>query len=101
MFITNMQHFLDENGNIPESMPYEAKALASFQALVVDAATQNGLTDLTILTDLRCFEKGCEGKIMIEGVLSDNRIQWHCDEYECEMGGIISDWQGTKFDNMK
>lgn len=95
-----MQHYLDCNGNIAESMPYEAKALASFQALLVDAATLNGLKNLPILTDLRCFEKGCEGTIMIEGVLSDNRIQWHCDECE-EMGGIISEWQGTKFDNTK
>jgi hypothetical protein len=100
MYITNMQHFLDVNGNIPEGMHEEAKALAGFHALVVDAATQNGLSDLPILTDLRCFEKGCEGTIMIEGVLSENRIQWHCDYCE-EMGGIISEWQGTKFDNTK
>ncbi|MEA1877674.1 MAG: hypothetical protein U9N86_12500 [Bacteroidota bacterium] len=99
MFITNMQHYLDENGNIAESMPYEAKALASFQSLVVDVATSNGLKNLPILTDLRCFEKGCEGDIVITAVLSENRIEWHCDE--CEMGGIISDWMGTKFDNTK
>lgn len=99
MFITNMQHFLNEQGEIPDSMPDEAKALAGFQALVVDAATENGLTDLPILTDLRCFEKGCEGDIVIAAVLSENRIEWQCNE--CEMGGIISEWMGTKFDNTK
>jgi hypothetical protein len=92
-----MQHILDENGNIPDSMHKEAKALEGFHALVVDAATQHELQDLPILTDLRCFEKGCEGSIMIEAVLSENKIQWHCDE--CEKGGEISDWMGTKFDN--
>lgn len=100
MYIANFKHFLDENGNIPESNHKAAIALAGFHALVVDAATSNGLTDLPILTDLRCYAKGCEGKIMIEGVLSDNRIEWHCDKCE-KMGGIISDWQGTKWDNTK
>ena len=40
MYISNMTHFLDETGNIPDAMPKEARHLASFHALVVDFATK-------------------------------------------------------------
>lgn len=35
-----MQHFLDQQGDIPKQMPKEARELASFHALVVDATTR-------------------------------------------------------------
>lgn len=40
MYISNMQHFLDDKGNIPKQMPKEARELASFFALVIDATTK-------------------------------------------------------------
>jgi len=40
MYISNMQHFLDETGNILKQMPKEARELASFMALVVDTTTK-------------------------------------------------------------
>lgn len=97
MFITNMQHFLNKKGEIPETMPDEAKALAGFQAMVVDAATNNKTQTEPLLTDLRCFEKGCKGHVLVEIIAEENKIHWNC--IACDMGGIISNWEGTKWDN--
>jgi len=65
MYISQMSHFLDEKGNIPKEMPREARELASFFAVVIDATTKNIPFTLT-QTDVRCFEKGCNGLISSE-----------------------------------
>jgi len=39
MFVINLQHFLDDNGNIPQDIPKEAKELACFLVLLVYNAT--------------------------------------------------------------
>ena len=96
MYISNLTHFLDKTGNIPMQMPKEARELASFLALVVDAATKKNPTTLTP-TDIRCFNKGCYGLIKVS-IRSDNKeIRWYCPE--CENEGVISGWQGSKWDN--
>ena len=91
-----MTHFLDENGNIPKQMPKEARELASFLALVIDTTTKILPTKLTP-TNLRCFEKGCQGTTRIELLSSTNEIHWMCSR--CDNEGKISHWQGTKWDN--
>ena len=55
-----MTHFLDEQGNIPKQMPKQARELASFLALVVDATTKIMPSTLTS-TEIRCFKKGGHG----------------------------------------
>ena len=57
-----MQHFLDEQGNIPTQMPKEARELPNFLALVVDETTNSMPMTLTE-TGIRCFNKGCHGQI--------------------------------------
>lgn len=95
MFISNMQHFLDEQGNIPKQMPKEARELASFFALVIDTSTKILPTKLTP-TDIRCFEKGCQGTIRVE-ILPSNEIHWMCSQ--CDNEGKISHWQRTRWNN--
>lgn len=53
-----MTHFLDESGSIAREIPVEARELASFMALFVDASTKL-LPAQPITTDIRCFEEGC------------------------------------------
>jgi hypothetical protein len=77
MYITNMTHFLDESGNIVQEMPGEARELASFFTLVVDKAT-TVLPRRLPATDIRCFEKGCEGTTRIEIIRSSNEIRGMC-----------------------
>ena len=96
MYISNMQHFLDETGNIPKQMPKEARELASFMALVVDTTTKSCPKTLT-LKDIRCFEKGCQGLIKSALRPDTNEIHWYCPD--CENEGVISEWQGSKWDN--
>lgn len=94
MYISQMQHFLDEQGNIPKQMPKEARELASFFALVVDATTKTLPVTLASI-DIRCFEKGCHGSIKSE--LIKGEIHWKCSK--CPNEGVISHWQKTKWDN--
>ena len=96
MYISNMQHFIDETGNIPKQMPKEARELASFFALVIDATTKNSPFTLT-QTDIRCFEKGCHGLIKSEVLKESNEIHWVCSK--CKNEGRISGWKLTKWDN--
>jgi len=96
MYISNMTHFLDETGNIPKEMPEEARELGSFLALVIDTTTKNSPFTLT-QTEIRCFEKGCQGLIKSEVLKDNNDIHWVCSE--CENGGNISGWKLTRWDN--
>jgi hypothetical protein len=91
-----MTHFLNEQGNIAKEMPKEARELASFLALVVDTTTKTTPSILTS-TDLRCFKKACHGLIKTAVKHDDREIPWYCPE--CENEGVISNWQGTKWDN--
>jgi|SRR5450759_1703038 hypothetical protein len=96
MYISNMQHFLDETGNIPKQMPKEARELASFLALVIDTTTKNLPPTLTT-TDVICFKKGCSGMIKTAFRPDTEEIHWYCPD--CEVDGLISGWQKTKWDN--
>lgn len=98
MYITIFTHFLDESGSIPTNMHKEARELANFHALVVDETTKS--KSPVVLTGLRCFRKKCEGTIKSE-ILADEEdaIHWVCSK--CENEGVISDWQGTRWDNSK
>jgi hypothetical protein len=96
MYISQMPHFLDDKGNIPIEMPKEARELASFMSLVVDSTTRKSPKTLTS-TDIRCFEKGCQGMIKSEILGKNNEIHWKCSK--CPNEGVISEWQKTKWDN--
>jgi hypothetical protein len=98
MYISDMTHFLNEKGNIPKEMPAEAREIAGFFAMVVDITTQRLSTILTPTT-LRCFNKGCHGLINTTLKPSRKEIHWFCPE--CKNEGVISNWQGTKWDNIK
>ncbi len=53
-----------------------------------------------VLTGIRCFRKKCEGTIT-SGILPEENdaIHWNCTN--CVNEGVISNWQGTKWDNRK
>ena len=98
MYISNMTYFLNEKGNIPTEMPAEARELAGFFAMVVDITTQRQPTVLTPTT-IRCFNKGCQGLINTSFKSGGKEIHWFCPQ--CKNEGVISNWHGTKWDNMK
>jgi hypothetical protein len=96
MYITNIQHLLDASEKMSEEMPREARELASFLALVIDATTLKCPHTLTS-TDVRCFQKGCSGKIKTALRPDTSEIHWYCPD--CENEDVISEWQKTKWDN--
>ena len=99
MYISNFNHFLNEDGNIPTTMPKEARELANFLALVIDASTdyesENGFE-----TAIRCFNVGCVGSIQSNILFDQNHeIHWQCNK--CDNKGIISEWENCRWDNGK
>ena len=96
MYITNIQHLLDASAKMPNEMPKEARELISFLKLIIDITTKNVPHTLTA-TDVRCFEKGCNGMIKTALRPDTEEIHWYCPD--CENEGLISNWQGTKWDN--
>ena len=98
MFITNMTHFLNEDGNIPRDIPKEARELGNFLSLIVDTTTSYGKQEL-YPTGIRCFEKNCEGIIQSEMIEDDSEIHWLCSE--CSNEGYISEWENTQWNNLK
>jgi len=96
MFISNLTHYLDTDGNIAKEMPKSARELASFQSLVVDEATKEPQPP-TLATELRCRNKKCKGIIEVE--FDGDVIEWWCTD--CNEAGRISGWQGSKWDNRK
>ena len=77
-------------------MPKEARELISFLKLIIDITTKNVPHTLTA-TDVRCFEKGCNGMIKTALRPDTEQIHWYCPD--CENEGLISNWQRTKWDN--
>ena len=97
IYIINFIHYLDATGNIPKQIPIEAGELANFLALVVDSTTKTKQSNLTS-TDIRCFNKGCYGNVESTLRPQSNEIYWDCPE--CENEGVISHWEGTRWDNI-
>ena len=92
-----MTHFLDEEGNIPKQMHKEARELASFLVLVIDATTVYE-SESGFETGIRCFKKGCDGTMRSEFLFDqNNEIHWLCSK--CENEGVLSEWEGTRWDN--
>jgi hypothetical protein len=94
MYVTNIQHFMDEDGNIPTGMPKEATELANYFALLIDDATSG---DYDADPTIRCIEKGCQGMVLPFIFDETDEICWICPI--CKTEGVISNWRGTKWDN--
>lgn len=98
MMLTNLRHFLDENGELPDLTP-EAGELLSFLASVVEAATLAYDLPVTLAGELcraRIKGKLCKGEIETWVYADNNQIGWEC--LECGNEGIISGWEGTAWD---
>ena len=95
-YISNIKHFLSEDGNIPVSITPEARDLANFLALIIDSATCAFPVKI-FKTGIRCNEPGCKGSVITYLSNAHTGIDWNCTD--CENWGTISDWQGTKWDN--
>jgi hypothetical protein len=98
-YVTDLTHYLDEAGDIPQGIPAEARQLASFLALIVDAVTSRSPDDESETeTGIRCRGSRCHGTILAALTHYEEPVKWHCPE--CGDKGVISNWQRTKWDNV-
>lgn len=95
-YITDITHYLDSTGEMPTDLPQEAASLASFLALIIDGTTETGSSVFNEI-GLRCRKDGCTGSILSR--LESKEIIWHCAL--CGHNGIISNWQNTKWNQLK
>ena len=94
-YLTATTQFLDDTGEIAE-MPAAARRMASFQVSIIDAVTPVYPT-VGHDTGIRCRKRGCKGSIRASLHTLDGKITWWCPI--CTQNGVISHWQGTKWDH--
>ena len=102
-WISNMRHFLDDDGDLPDDLPGRAYQLASYLGSIVEAVTSSGKIQ-TYNTGIRCRRrpgrKRCQGEVLaLIDKESNFEIKWGCPV--CNDNGIISGWQGTIWDKAK
>lgn len=97
-YITDITHYLNEHGEFPEKMGRPARQLASYLALIIDETTKS-CPAIDIDTKVRCRRRNCYGSVHSTLTGVDSEIEWFCPE--CSDKGYISNWQGSKWDNMK
>ncbi|MFO8030584.1 MAG: plasmid pRiA4b ORF-3 family protein [Cyclonatronaceae bacterium] len=96
-FITNLQHYLDETGQIPANMLPEARKMASFLTALVESVTshqkeaKNGIN-----SGLTCPVDRCRGLVSGQYHGFTAPITWKCPK--CGSEGAISNWQNSDWD---
>ena len=74
----------------PDQVPKQAREFSAFIYLVCDAATGDFPND-HVLTDIRCFKKGCHGLIQTNLDFNNDAINWECTK--CQNNGTVKGWQ--------
>ncbi len=98
LMITNIQHFLEEDGKVPD-LPAEAQELLNFLTAIIEAATiaYDRLVTISSMTCRKVVERDlCSGEIEVWVDADTNQIGWEC--LECGDEGVITDWEGTLWD---
>lgn len=97
-WVTNLTHFLDEKGAIPDALPKPARELAENLANLVANATIE--PQLGPRANVTCWstlgKKPCHGRIEAEVSFDLANILWYC--IECGEDGAISQWENSFWD---
>lgn len=96
--ITNLKHFLDESGNLPD-LTQEGMDLFKFLSHIVEVATLAYDLPLTLVEDhCNAVVNGriCKSPIETWIDFDTNEIGWEC--LECRHEGTITEWSGTAWD---
>jgi hypothetical protein len=99
-WMTDMRHYLDNEGTIPEDIPKAALRLAEYFGSVVTFAsaliTEDELNSTPVACRRRPGRKPCAGKIRVDFRDPDFAILWECPL--CKDGGVIAGWKETQWD---
>jgi hypothetical protein len=97
-WITNMRHYLDENGNAA-AMSGPAANLALFLGSIVGWVTSHRAMQPD-RTNVPCRRKPrrvrCVGEIVANLAGGPGTISWHCPK--CGDNGVVRGWEGTRWD---
>lgn len=93
-YVTDITHYLDDQGEVSPDMPREARQLASFLVLVIDAASRTVPSDNQDI-NIRCRKANCTGSIRASLASANDEIGWLCPN--CGHNGVIRNWQDTKW----
>ena len=96
-YVTDITHFLDDDGELVTEIPSPARQLASFLVLIIDAVTQ-AMPARSHDTRIRCGKTACTGSIHASLMSPQEEIVWYCPD--CGHNGVIRNWQGTKWNQM-
>lgn len=95
-WITDIRHFLNDDGSISD-MPNQARKLADYFGRIVKGVTLRRGNALA--TGVRCRRRfrhrPCPGEI-IAFIDEKDAVSWSCPV--CNDNGIISGWRGTIWD---
>jgi len=99
-WISDIRHFLDADGRIPDDLPGPALRLAYYFGSIVEAVTLHEKRQI-VNTGIRCRRrpgrKRCPGEVLaLIDEKNNSAINWQCPM--CNNNGIISGWQGTFWD---
>jgi hypothetical protein len=100
-WITDIRHFLDEEGTTSQVPPSVARLAEYFGSIVEAVSSQADNNISAIATGIRCRRrpgrKRCAGEIIACHVQQNAlNIKWHCPV--CGDNGIISGWQDANWD---
>jgi hypothetical protein len=98
MWVTDMTHFLDAEGNVPHELC--SRQLIRYLGAIVAAVT-TGPAQSSPEVNIKCRKrpgrKSCGGRIRADFEAGTTNIIWQCPI--CGDGGLIHHWQGTPWDN--
>jgi len=99
MWITDLRHYLDEEGLLPEGLPGPALSIALFLGSIVGWVTSHpdGTYEMTNVTCRRTpNHRRCVGDIAARLEPDRTAITWECPL--CGDNGVIRGWESTLWD---
>lgn len=98
-WVTDMRHFMDAAGGIPEGIPGPALNLGLFLGAIV-AWVSSGRSASDPRTNVSCRRsprrRRCPGEILATFETDAATISWHCPV--CGDNGVTRGWEGTPWD---
>ena len=97
--VTDLRHFLDEDGQLPDELPGPALRLVRHHGAIVEWVTIWNLyapNPTNVACRRRPGRTPCPGTIVAGTADDSDAIVWICPE--CRDQGWIGGWQGTPWD---
>ena len=94
-YVTDLSHFLDENGLPPVGAPRRLLKMLAFLGSIVKAGSSHPV-GTQFSSAIPCRRRFCSRLSLTIANGRDGTIRWECPD--CGENGYISRWQGTDYD---